>query len=979
MGPKSVLRRTTVCEMIGPETLPPLRILFFLVLVAYGVGSLCCAQLPDSLRFSIPPPRGTQQSAQFGYSVASSGPLTIVGSPGDSQDSDGDSGIAGVFNSGSGALLFTLKNPTPNTGDRFGCAVAISGSIAAVGANRDDTTATDAGIVYVYDLAGQSPTIPKLVLNNPAPAASDQFGVSLAMSGPYLVVGAPDDDAGATNSGTAYVYDVRTAATNPMLTLNNPSPSIEDRFAQSVAISGTQVVIGAPKDDTGASDAGSVYIYDLLGATPVIPRLTLNNPVVSEARGFGGAVATFGSIVVVGMVSDGTAATGRVYTYDLAGATPTAPFASLTDPTPTASGYFGVSVAIHQTRIVVGSRYKPVGASPEGRAYLYDLASTNPREPVGTFFNPSPATSSRFGEPVCISDSGIAVAAFQNSVPVSGSGTVYLYDFSSVAPTTPAVTLFSISPSTSDRFGYSVALSGTLAVVGAASDDTGTSNAGRVYVYDMGSTTPGKAILSFGHPNPLNDDLFGSVLAMSGIRIVVGSPFAGVAEKGSAHVFDLASPNPSLSVLTLSRPNPMDGDYFGNAVAISGDRVAVGTQNSHRVYIYDLNSLTPTVPSLVLPDIGLINSYLGQSLAIEDSILVVGEPGECTEAFESGRVCVYDLSSNTPSIPILTLRNPTPASGDTFGAQVALSGRRLLVAAPYDDSSVSNVGTVYLYDISSPSTAPVSTFNNPRPVADDRFGSTIAASGSCAAIGSLFVPTGLVRAGTVWVYHLIDGPVQVPSAVLNKPNPATQDNFGFSLALQGSTLIVGAMADNTSGIGKGFVYGYTPSNPDADDDGLLDLWEYAHFGSTSVVAGLDDSDKDGKVELVEMAFDTNPVVPDGSQTIIRNEAGYLTATLTKRAGVTYTVQSAANPSDNAFSQASTTILLDDESTLKVRDNFSSSGGGTRFMRVQVSSKPEALISPPAPTTGNLPNAFSSSPDSAQTPDQLTSIRLTPSG
>ena len=74
----------------------------------------------------------------------------------------------------------------------------------------------------------------------------------------------------------------------PVATLNNPSPATLDRFGTSVAISGTQVVVGAPND---AAQTGSAYVYDLTTATPTVPAATLHklSPVANEF--FGTAVA----------------------------------------------------------------------------------------------------------------------------------------------------------------------------------------------------------------------------------------------------------------------------------------------------------------------------------------------------------------------------------------------------------------------------------------------------------------------------------------------------------------------------------------------------------------------------------------------------------------------------------------------------------------------------------------------------------------
>ena len=77
-----------------------------------------------------------------------------------------------------GDLIGTLRNPLANIGDNFGLAVAVDGDLAVVGVPADDPGGlTNAGSAYVFDV-----TTGALVatLNNPAPAAFDFFGRTLA-------------------------------------------------------------------------------------------------------------------------------------------------------------------------------------------------------------------------------------------------------------------------------------------------------------------------------------------------------------------------------------------------------------------------------------------------------------------------------------------------------------------------------------------------------------------------------------------------------------------------------------------------------------------------------------------------------------------------------------------------------------------------------------------------------------------------------
>jgi len=154
----------------------------------------------------------------------------------------------------------------------FGRNVAISGNYAIVGAYQEDDaggTGGDSGKAYIFNV-----TTGALVhtLNNPnafGTSASDFFGWSVAISGNYAIVGAyGEDDAGGGGSGKAYIFS--TISGQLIQTINNPNAfgtSAGDFFAASVAISGNYAVVSAYlEDDAGGTESGKTYIYNLTGA-----------------------------------------------------------------------------------------------------------------------------------------------------------------------------------------------------------------------------------------------------------------------------------------------------------------------------------------------------------------------------------------------------------------------------------------------------------------------------------------------------------------------------------------------------------------------------------------------------------------------------------------------------------------------------------------------------------------------------------------
>lgn len=172
--------------------------------------------------------------------------------------------------------------------------------------------------------------------------------------------------------------------------------------------------------------------------------------------------------------------------------------------------------------------------------------------------------------------------------------------------------------------------------------------------------------------------------------------------------------------------------------------------------------------------------------------------------------------------------------------------------------------------------------------------------------------------------------------------PGGWEKRGISLPANGVVRARASVsAHGTYGASRGLVESTTTFtvSVDGDNDGLLDAWEINHFGATEDQGPADDFDQDGVVELIEMGLGLNPAGADapGAMPPVSVDDGYLTITLTKQPGVTYLVQSAGSPESVAFSAATTTVLIDNATTLKVRDNVLEAPGGRRFLRIQITA------------------------------------------
>lgn len=149
---------------------------------------------------------------KFGYAVdiSADGNTVVIGAWGD-DDNGSNSGSAYIFTRVAGSWSQTVKIKSTDLagGDYFGFSVAINpaGNIIAIGAQREDTKGSDAGTIYIFTLTTVG-WVQQLKIVAPDGEAGDYFGSGLDLSAAgILVAGAYLDDDGASNAGSVYVFD----------------------------------------------------------------------------------------------------------------------------------------------------------------------------------------------------------------------------------------------------------------------------------------------------------------------------------------------------------------------------------------------------------------------------------------------------------------------------------------------------------------------------------------------------------------------------------------------------------------------------------------------------------------------------------------------------------------------------------------------------------------------------------------------------
>lgn len=239
----------------------------------------------------------------FGYSVDISGIYAVVGTPYDKIGNNSVQGSAYIFKKIDGIWIQQDKISSSDgaSEDYFGSSVSIDGDYIVIGApSKTFNMMESAGRVYVFLRNGEQ-WVQQANLQASDAGISDHFGFDVAISGNYVVVGAPYNDVGGqADRGCAYVF-MRSGTTWTQQAVINPALGLTgDHIGKDVAIDGAQMLIGAPNDDNnGQENAGCVYYYKRIGNLWSMHHQFLPQSVQANAY-FGAAIALEDTIAVIG-------------------------------------------------------------------------------------------------------------------------------------------------------------------------------------------------------------------------------------------------------------------------------------------------------------------------------------------------------------------------------------------------------------------------------------------------------------------------------------------------------------------------------------------------------------------------------------------------------------------------------------------------------------------------------------------------------
>ncbi len=390
--------------------------------------------------------------------------------------------------------------------------------------------------------------------------------------------------------------------------------------------------------------------------------------------------------------------------------------------------------------------------------------------------------------------------------------------------------------SAGDQFGLEVAIEGDLAVVGANRDNAPQSASGAVYVF---SGTTGQYRARVIGSDTVEDNFFGDAVSVSGGRFFVGAPGNETAgfQAGAFYGFDGGSLRQDLRLEPFQRVfvgEPADFSFYGFSVDVDEQLIVVGAPGDIEgsnggggaVYIY--NAADSSLVGKFFADDADFADNLGRTVATTDGFAIASSPFDDGLVQDTGAVYIFDGITGDQ---VRKISYPGSDASALFGLALAAQNGVVVVGAGFANFAGANSGVAYVYDIH---TGVLLHTLAPSDIGPNmNFGFSVAVDGDLIAVGARGATDQGAFSGAAYVFDRQSGE-QI--AKLLPSDGEAGDVFGTSVGISGNRVLVGAPLETSAGDNAGAAYLFTinPEQPGCLADlaapfGVLDFFDVAAF------------------------------------------------------------------------------------------------------------------------------------------------------
>ncbi len=341
------------------------------------------------------------------------------------------------------------------------------------------------------------------------------------------------------------------------------------------------------------------------------------------------------------------------------------------------------------------------------------------------------------------------------------------------------------------RFGWSVALSGDTAAVSAPFGTGLAPLTGAVYVFERGPAGWSQTA-KLGASDGLPGDGFGGELALQGDRLVIGAVWRdgpGI-DSGAVYVFERAGGVWSQTAVLVPSDHA-DHDWFGRAVDVDGDRIAVGASlklapafAQGEAYVFERSGGAWVETAKLTTADGGQEDFFGGAVDLDGDRLLVGAHGGDTLAPDSGGAYVFERAGGA-WVQTAKLLAPDGQANDDLGIELALAGDTALLASYGDDGAAADAGSLYVFQKGAGGWSVAQELFAGDAQPGDGLGSGLALDGDVAAAGAQDAGGG----GAVYAFRRAGGLFHEEEKLAGAPPGAL---LGFDTAVSGELFLGGA-------------------------------------------------------------------------------------------------------------------------------------------------------------------------------------------